>query len=638
MFSKADRADGVGRAGVPRLLKVAFAFAALLSAAVVKAAPIVDHALPELHDLQQLAGRDPDSARARIQSMRSRALEQGDMARRLALDELDCLILSDENATDARAVAAAGASAAALASPQSRDVALASLRLAACGASALLDMGSTREGDDELDHLIALTGPVPALEQALGVALMVQGQHRSRRGELILGQDELLRACSILRDHGREGDSELCDWYLVNHYKRTGDYEESLAIANRLLVAARHDGRTADEGVYVYGIAQVHYAQQKWADALREFNDSLRIALAAKDLNGQAYTEQNLAGTLWHLSRGQEALQHLDVEDRLLVQVQDSLQSLRSALLRTKVLCDLAHPDAALQILESKRADLERSRDDSLRVDWLQTRARALSLLGRSREAYAELLAATELDGKLTKQALSKQAASWRMQFNRERDTEELTRLRAQTLQAEQLHRTESLAIALGVGLLIVVGALAVNRVVQARRLHQLAMRDELTGLANRRASLQRMDVGLRQARRLGHSVHVLMIDVDHFKRINDTHGHGVGDEVLRELANQMVQSLRSHDWVGRLGGEEFVAMLTSATAPQAVSIAERMRSTIAARPFVTSVGPLAVTISIGLVSSNAAAQASQELIDAADALLYEAKRDGRNLIRTKAV
>jgi diguanylate cyclase (GGDEF)-like protein len=499
-------------------------------------------------------------------------------------------------------------------------------------------MGSTKQGDDELDRLIAATSADPGLQQPLGMALMVQGQHRSRRGELILGQEELLRACAILRDHGREGDSELCDWYLANHYKRTGDHDESLAITTRLLAGARRDGRIVDEGVYVYGIAQVRFAQQKWSVALQEFEESLRIAHATKDSNGEAYSEQSLAMTLWHLSRGREALQHLDVEDKLLADLQDPLQSLRSTLLRAKVLCDLKRPDDAVQILEAKRADLDRSRDESLRVDWLQSRARAFSLLGRWREAYADLEAATSLDSTLTKQLLSKQAASWRMQFNRERDTSELTLLRDQQLQSERLHRVESLAIALGVGLLIVVGGLAANRVIQARRMHQLAMRDELTGLANRRAALHRMEDELRKARRLGQSIHVLMIDVDHFKKINDAHGHGVGDEVLRMLARRMVESLRSHDWVGRLGGEEFVAMLTNTTTTQALSIAERMRSTVAAMPCVTSAGSLSITISIGLVSSAAAAQTSQELIDSADALLYEAKHDGRNLIRASEI
>jgi diguanylate cyclase (GGDEF)-like protein len=594
-------------------------------------------ALPELPALQRLAGRDPAAARARIGVLRADAIRDGALARRLALDELDCVILADDRVDAARAVAASGASAAAAAAPSDREARLAGLRLAACGASALLDMGSTREGNDELDRLIALTGADPALQPALGMALMVRGQHRSRRGELIIGQADLLRACTLLRDHGGPGDASLCDWYLANHYKRTGDYADSLDILTRLLAAAQREGRTVDEGVYQYGIAQVHAAREEWDAALHAFDGSLAIARAAGDTSGQAYSEQGVAQSLWHLARGREALQHLDTEDRLLAGQQDPLQSVRATTLRARVLCDLGRADEAVRLLDAKQADLGRSRDDALRAEWLQARARALSLLGRWREAYADLEAADRVQAALTQQRLSTQAASWRMQFNRERDAAELARLRDQAAQAERLHRIQSVALGLGVVLLLVVGGLAANRVVQARRMQDLAMRDELTGLPNRRAALRRLDAALRQARRLRASAHVLMIDVDHFKSINDTHGHGVGDEVLQALARRMADSLRSHDWIGRLGGEEFVAMLASATPAQALSIAERMRAAVAATPCATSVGPLAITISIGLVCcERVPAGPAQALIDAADALLYEAKRTGRNTVRMR--
>src|SRR4029077_18762541 len=124
----------------------------------------------------------------------------------------------------------------------------------------------------------------------------------------------------------------------------------------------------------------------------------------------------------------------------------------------------------------------------------------------------------------------------------------------------------------------------------------------------------------------------VILGDLDHFKNINDTHGHLVGDEVLREAARRLLGSVRSYDFVGRYGGEEFLLVLNNCDTSQALVRAEEVRKAIAGLPIQTARGPLSVTMSMGVVSSRDWTQhGPAEILSQVDAALYRAKASGRN-------
>ena len=127
----------------------------------------------------------------------------------------------------------------------------------------------------------------------------------------------------------------------------------------------------------------------------------------------------------------------------------------------------------------------------------------------------------------------------------------------------------------------------------------------------------------------------VMMIDVDHFKRVNDSHGHLAGDEVLRQVALRLIETVRSYDYVGRYGGEEFLAVLSSCSPSDLISTAERMRMRIEGEPMTVGASKLRITVSIGLASSAENSQRSQweDLVRSADQALYQAKANGRNRI-----
>jgi diguanylate cyclase (GGDEF)-like protein len=160
---------------------------------------------------------------------------------------------------------------------------------------------------------------------------------------------------------------------------------------------------------------------------------------------------------------------------------------------------------------------------------------------------------------------------------------------------------------------------------------HQ-ATHDDLTSLLNRRAIMELLARELSRSRREKSFTVVLMADLDHFKKINDTYGHLVGDEVLCEVARRLLASVRPYDLVGRYGGEEFLVVLNSCDAESAMERAEALRRAIAAAPVTTASGSISVTMSIGVISSQKQNSASpDEVVRDADAALYAAKDAGRN-------
>lgn len=162
-----------------------------------------------------------------------------------------------------------------------------------------------------------------------------------------------------------------------------------------------------------------------------------------------------------------------------------------------------------------------------------------------------------------------------------------------------------------------------------------LALQDELTGLHNRRSIQRLLDQQLAMLARGRRPLAVLLIDVDHFKRINDTHGHLSGDLALREIGACLLARLRSQDLVGRWGGEEFIALLPDTGIAGARKLAEQLRRAVEQLQVVSLVGKqMPLTVSIGLHACVPADDASrEELIAAADKALYQAKQNGRNRV-----
>ncbi len=176
--------------------------------------------------------------------------------------------------------------------------------------------------------------------------------------------------------------------------------------------------------------------------------------------------------------------------------------------------------------------------------------------------------------------------------------------------------------------------ALALEKAKLIAFLENLSITDELTGIANRRHFEWRLAEEVERARRYQYPLSALMLDLDHFKRVNDTYGHQIGDIVLQQIAQRLKRVLRRTDFLARYGGEEFVVLAPQTPADRALILAERLRQVIAESPI--SVSPdlqLRITISIGVAVFPEHAQNGNELVRAADEALYKAKQTGRNRV-----
>ena len=159
---------------------------------------------------------------------------------------------------------------------------------------------------------------------------------------------------------------------------------------------------------------------------------------------------------------------------------------------------------------------------------------------------------------------------------------------------------------------------------------------DALTGVANRRYFMAQAERAFADAKATGTAFAVVMIDIDHFKAINDTHGHSIGDEVLLDVAQACKQALRAGDCFARFGGEEFVALLHRTDGAGAAVIAEVLRKTVAGLAFENRTPP-AVTVSLGVASYLAKSESLHDILNEADRQLYAAKAAGRNRVMTAA-
>lgn len=214
--------------------------------------------------------------------------------------------------------------------------------------------------------------------------------------------------------------------------------------------------------------------------------------------------------------------------------------------------------------------------------------------------------------------ALTAIVAELREQQERTRGSEEALRQANEALERRVAERTADLVVA-------------------NHELMRLVTRDPLTGAFNRRHFMEKAEQEIERARRYGRPLSLILLDLDHFKRLNDTFGHVAGDAALCAVVHRVTALLRDTDMLARYGGEEFVVLMPETRLESAATTAERMRTLVASEPLVTDRGPMNLSASFGVARLGDGDAEIRDLVERADHALYEAKAAGRNQVRCSA-
>jgi diguanylate cyclase (GGDEF)-like protein len=484
--------------------------------------------------------------------------------------------------------------------------------------------------------------------EALADALTGRGEQLHVSGEYDRAISDLKRAYDLYLGAGLESSEDYVLNAMANLYAdpNVGEYDKALGYYRELLALHRRDGERGEVATATFNLGATLESKRDYGKALAEYHRALALYQALGDQESVAETRRVIGATLAKQGRANEAIAWIDPALAWYRKAGDEDSIARTRLTRGIALRGAGRPADALRDLDAARAHFASMANQRFLVRIDEERAKAFADLGRWREAYAALRLQFDAQHALDSSLAREETSRLRVQFGTER-TQQLNRaLQAENasrgaalVAAARERRLQRLAIVLGALSLGLLAILVVRQLMRLRRLRELAATDDLTGIANRRGVLAFLRERLRMAARAGSPLAVVAFDIDHFKRINDVHGHDAGDRALRRIATLASQVARASDRVGRIGGEEFLLVLPGGGEAVGMEIAERLRAMVAAETF-EDVGPgVRITISLGVASLGGAKSAADAAADAdalvkrADVALYRAKQEGRNRV-----
>jgi len=461
-------------------------------------------------------------------------------------------------------------------------------------------------------------------------------QYRQDRGDLAVVN--LMHAYQTGVVHERLVQRMIAASALSKVMRDMGDYTQALALNAEVI-----DWNTAQEASLSLSVARflrgsILKEQRDFPAAIEEFIKARDLSVRLKDTQGIAFSDMDLCQAQIETGQLTEARQRCENALRLftIARSNDVVKVTRAGLARIDL--EEGHAARALntlnEILQNGAADMS-PRD---LAPLFKLRARANAAVGNFRESYADLDESLRRMMAADEARRIRQAATLSARFETNRQLERNAELNRELVTAQERQRDQKrwTAIAIGTGA-IVISVLTLQLITIRRHKRQLALlanTDGLTGLPNRRHAYELASAAMTRAAAARTPLTVAVIDLDHFKSINDRCGHAAGDKVLQEFAVACRQSVRDSDVFGRWGGEEFLLVMPGATLDVAIVALERLRE-LAQRIELPATGSgLRVGLSAGLAAFEANIKTLDELIARADAALYQAKHEGRDLVR----
>jgi len=443
-----------------------------------------------------------------------------------------------------------------------------------------------------------------------------------------------------------EAQSQFLMGYVNRELKKYPKALEHFRLSQK---AAKEAG---DDGAFTAAINEegnVLFFMERFGEAIERKREAIEVARANGDDNMLASCEHDMANILAKTGRHQEALEEFRRAYATFVDLGSTRGQSVAAFNTAGELLALDRPQEAIQWLDRAMNVAPADELPTLRAEALELLAKVQLRLGRYRQAFETLQKAQVLRQRIHQNEASRTVDDLERRFKaelRQAELEHARQLQELELRREQVRRrawTGAFVAAALVLLLLVrlfqLKVRATRQISRAKaeleeaheRLEELARTDELTGLANRREAGRWLDLEDQRALRTGTPFSVLMLDIDHFKRINDTHGHETGDEVLRRMGEILRQSIRSLDLAARWGGEEFLVGLSGTDCAGARKVAENIRSTLRRNQPTSGGEPLAVTVTCGIATCHGTD--TDTCLRRADEALYAGKRAGRNRV-----
>ncbi len=471
-------------------------------------------------------------------------------------------------------------------------------------------------------------------------ALSYRGDMFAYQGALAQGLIDLLAAYDGYVALELEGMRLQVLAQIANTYRRMGIYARAHEYFEELMQAylQRHDqSNLIDVGTQ---LAILYTDQGRYEQALPLLEAGERYYRQQQREMDLAWLRVELSWCLLNLKRVDEALTKLEQAKPVLYRHEKDTDEATLGLWQLVMGLTLDAKkewDKALHYLA--RAESIFSQEQNQRfLAWIyQARARILEQQGQVNGALAALQQYVQIKSELDRLLNEQRSAQIRLEFDLARkELENQTLKTRQLVQAErlkQLQERRQWQYIVVVLLLVVMGMLALYLLNRSRKLRQLAMTDELTGIHNRRQIQAKGEVWFRQARDNGKPLCVLILDIDHFKQVNDTLGHHMGDRVLTAVASCIGAQMRHLDRVGRHGGEEFLVLLPDTRMEEALEVAERIRHEVSRLHIEEMPEGHPVHVSIGCAECSLLDESLGDLIKRADEAMYRAKHAGRNQV-----
>lgn len=423
-------------------------------------------------------------------------------------------------------------------------------------------------------------------------------------------------------------------------YNRMGDYEQARHIY-ALALKVQRDGRLVrEEAVTLHNLGRAQENLNQWQGARDSFQASLELSRQLNYTRGEAYALRGLAAVENGLSNPKTALEILQRAEEVQKQTPDARLEAQINLARGIALHQLRRlPESVAALEDALQVFRQAESLSELRTTYAEL-ARTYSEIGNWRAAFGYLDKASEVSEQRYLNQIDQRFATLKIEFDtvaKEKENALLLRENQANekalAQQQRARNLQALVIVLVVVLAAVLLVLALHQRRMSLRMRSLAMTDELTGVPNRRAVLGHLEEVLRHG---GAPCSMLIIDIDHFKSINDEHGHPEGDAALKVVAAAVRDAITAPGFVGRLGGEEFVAVLPATAHYDACDTAEIIRTRVMAIESLGWLGERRITVSIGVTTATSGNSSAQDMLHWADAALYEAKRAGRNCFKVQ--